>query len=125
MRLRRLFIFITTTLLQSVVPLPVAAGSLADVPVGPPEATINLATDEGVALVKGQWRYSDTKIIEADFKAPGSDSQPTGERIKTYDYTPTPAAVISTTRSGKRLAQPAWRNAALRAGSALIGTGFG
>jgi gluconolactonase len=88
MRLRRLFIFIITTLLQSLVPLPVAAGSLPNVPAGPPAATINLATEEGVALVKGQWRYSDTKIIEADFKAPGPDSQPTGERIKTYDYTP-------------------------------------
>ncbi len=88
MRIRKLFIFIITTLLQSLMPLPVAAGSLPDVPAGQPAATINLATDEGVALVKGQWRYSDTKIIEADFKAPGPDSQPTGEPIKTYDYTP-------------------------------------
>jgi len=88
MRIRKLFIFILTTLLQSLVALPVAAERLPDVPAGPPAATIDLATDEGVALVKGQWRYSDTKIIGADFKAPGSDSQPTGEPIKTYDYTP-------------------------------------
>jgi len=69
MRIRKLFIFIITTLLQSVVPLPVAAGSLSDVLAGQPAATINLATDEGVALVKGQWRYSDTKIIRSRFQS--------------------------------------------------------
>ncbi len=59
-----------------------------DIPAGPPEATIDLATKEGVGLVKGVWRYSDTKIIEVDFRAPGPDSQPTGGPIKTYDFTP-------------------------------------
>ena len=58
------------------------------VPDGKPEATIDLATVEGANLVQGQWRYSDTKIIEVDFRGPGPDSQPTGARIKTYDYTP-------------------------------------
>ena len=42
----------------------------------------------GARLVKGQWRYSDTKIVEVDFKGPGPDSQPTGAPVKTYDYTP-------------------------------------
>ena len=60
----------------------------ADAPTGKPDATIDLATKEGVDLVKGQWRYSDTKIVEADFKAAGPDKQPTGAPIKTYDYTP-------------------------------------
>lgn len=58
------------------------------VPVGKPEAMIDLATDEGAKFVNGQWRYSDTKIIETDFRAPGSDKQPTGKSIKTYDYEP-------------------------------------
>lgn len=53
-----------------------------------PAATIDLASTAGVALVKGQWRYSDTKIIEADFRGPGPDRQPTGAPVKTYDYTP-------------------------------------
>jgi gluconolactonase len=52
------------------------------------EATIDLATREGVALVRGQWRYSDTKIVEVDFNGPGSDGQPTGAPVRTYDYTP-------------------------------------
>jgi gluconolactonase len=60
----------------------------ADAPTGNADATIDLATKEGVDLVKGQWRYSDTKIIEVDFKAAGPDKQPTGKPIKTYDFTP-------------------------------------
>jgi gluconolactonase len=60
----------------------------ADVPTEKPAAVIDLATKEGVDLVKGQWRYSDTKIIQTDFKAAGRDKQPTGKPIKTYDFTP-------------------------------------
>ena len=45
-------------------------------------------TRNGVDMVKGQWRYSDTKIIEVDFKAAGADKQPTGAPDKTYDYVP-------------------------------------
>jgi gluconolactonase len=60
----------------------------ADSPTGKAKAVIDLATREGVDLVKGQWRYSDTKIVEVDFKAAGPDKQPTGKPIKTYDFTP-------------------------------------
>ena len=60
----------------------------ADAPTGKPDAAIDLTTKEGVDLVKGQWRYSDTKIIEVDFNAAGEDKQPTGAPNKTYDYTP-------------------------------------
>src|SRR5438132_1500051 len=60
----------------------------ADAPTGKPDATIDLATKEDVDLVKGQWRYSNTKIIEVDFKAAGPDKQPTGAPIKTYDFAP-------------------------------------
>ena len=64
------------------------AKTSADVPSGRPEATIDLATADGVGLVKGEWRYSDTKIVEVDFRGPGADRQPTGAPVKTYDYTP-------------------------------------
>jgi gluconolactonase len=60
----------------------------ADAPTGRPDATIDLATKAGVDQVQGQWRYSDTRIIEVDFKAAGVDKQPTGAPIKTYDYEP-------------------------------------
>jgi gluconolactonase len=58
------------------------------VPVGKPEAMIDLTTQEGVRAIQGAWRYSDTKIVEVDFRAPGMDGQPTGAPVKTYDYTP-------------------------------------
>jgi gluconolactonase len=53
-----------------------------------PEATVDLGSKEGAALVKGQWRYSDTRIIEVDFKAVGPDGQPSTTPNKTYDITP-------------------------------------
>ena len=55
---------------------------------GRPNAVIDLRTADGVRLVKGQWRYSDTTIVEAGFNAPGPDLKPSGKPIKTYDYTP-------------------------------------
>ncbi|MEX5212982.1 MAG: SMP-30/gluconolactonase/LRE family protein [Nitrospiraceae bacterium] len=53
-----------------------------------PDATIDLMTQEGVALVKGQWRYSDTKIIEVDHHRAGSDLSPSGPPNRTYDLVP-------------------------------------
>lgn len=60
----------------------------APAPAEAPSATVDLTTPEGVALVKGEWRYSDTKIVEVDFTGPGPDGQPTGAPVRTYDYTP-------------------------------------
>lgn len=37
-----------------------------DVPAGRPDAIVDLASADGVRLVKGQWRYSDTKIVETE-----------------------------------------------------------
>src|SRR5262249_12674379 len=59
-----------------------------DAPAGRPAALINLATPEGVTLVKGQWRYSDTKIIEVDHRSPGPDLRASGPPNRTYDITP-------------------------------------
>lgn len=64
------------------------AQTLSFVPTGKAEATIDLASNEGTKLVKGGWRYSDTKIVEVDFIGPDADGQPTGAPVKTYDYTP-------------------------------------
>ncbi len=55
---------------------------------GRPNAVVDLRTPEGVRLVKGQWRYSDTRIVAADFNAPGPDLKPSGKPLKTFDYTP-------------------------------------
>ena len=59
-----------------------------DAPARRPAAIINLAGDDGVRLVQGQWRYSDTKIIEVDHHAAGPDLRPSGPLNRTYNITP-------------------------------------
>ena len=84
------FLIIAALTLTVVFQLPTSAASEtnATTPTGKPEAFIDLSTTEGVQAIKGQWRYSDTRIIEVDFKGPGADNQPSGAPVKTYDYTP-------------------------------------
>ena len=53
-----------------------------------PLAVVDLGTPEGVALVQGQWRYSDARIVETDFFAPGPEGQPTGGMIRALDIAP-------------------------------------
>jgi gluconolactonase len=62
--------------------------SAQEAPSGKPDASLDLATVEGAKLVNGEWRYSDTKIVEVDFNSAGADNQPSGPAVKTYDYTP-------------------------------------
>lgn len=59
-----------------------------ETPNNKPDASIDLATTEGIKLVNGQWKYSDTKIVETNFNAAGADDQPSGPSVKTYDYEP-------------------------------------
>ena len=75
-------------LLLTVNPPVAAPQTTADAPFGRPAAIINLATDEGVRLVKGQWRYSDIKIVEVEHRAPGPDLRPSGPPNRTYDISP-------------------------------------
>jgi len=60
----------------------------SDVPGVRPDAIVNLASDEGATLVRGQWRYSDAKIVEVDHHAPGPDLRPSGPPTRTYDVAP-------------------------------------
>ncbi len=53
-----------------------------------PDAVIDLMTEEGIRLVKGQWRYSDTKIVEVSHRSPGPDLGPSGGPNRTYDIQP-------------------------------------
>ncbi len=66
----------------------VPMGAPALLPSGKADATVDLATDSGVALVKGQWRYHDTRIVDTDFRAGGPDGQPGKASVRTYDFTP-------------------------------------
>lgn len=88
MKLYKSFFILFALLISSIILSESYAQAAQGVPTGQPDAVIDLATAEGLKMVKGEWRYSDTKIIEVDFKAPGADNQPTGKAIKTYDYTP-------------------------------------
>ena len=60
-----------------------AAFAGEDVFPGRPEATVDLGTREGAALMNGQWRYSDTRLVQVAFHDPGSDNQPTGADTRT------------------------------------------
>jgi gluconolactonase len=58
---------------------------------GRPDAIIDLQTDEGAALVGGQWRYSDATVEEIDFVDLGSAADPLGPGEtpnRTYDVLP-------------------------------------
>jgi gluconolactonase len=52
-----------------------------------PEATVDLRTRDGVALVSGQWRYSDARLAEVEFTSAGPDMKPSGRAVKTLDHT--------------------------------------
>jgi gluconolactonase len=58
---------------------------------GQPDAVIDLQTDEGAALVGGQWRYSDARVEEIDFVEVGSPADPLGPGDvpnRTFDVVP-------------------------------------
>ncbi len=84
----RLIITFTAVLFTSIVSTVFAAVAPTDLPAGSPLSTLDLATNEGTTLVQGQWRYSDTKIVETDFRAAGAEGQPGSLAVKTFDYQP-------------------------------------
>jgi gluconolactonase len=53
-----------------------------------PAARVDLATDSGTTLVRGVWRYADAHVIEAKFRAPDVEGQPTGAEVVTNDIVP-------------------------------------
>src|ERR671934_1509794 len=55
---------------------------------GRPDAIIDLQNDEGVALVRGEWRYRDAGVREIDFVEVGEDLGPSGPPNRTYDVVP-------------------------------------
>ncbi len=88
--MKLLSVLFTAVAVVALAPLETTAQNWAaqQPPYGRPDATIDLRTTEGAQLVKGQWRYSDVKIVEVDSRGPGPDLKPSGDPNKTYDYTP-------------------------------------
>ncbi|MDF0645188.1 MAG: SMP-30/gluconolactonase/LRE family protein [Nitrospira sp.] len=64
---------------------PAYAQVTSDAPGVRPEAIVDLKTDEGIALVKGQWRYSNVKVVDVDHHSPGADLAPSGPPNRTQD----------------------------------------
>ena len=64
---------------------PAWAQVTSDAPGVRPDAIVDLKTEDGVALVKGQWRYSNVKVIEVDHHSPGADLAPSGPPNHTQD----------------------------------------
>jgi gluconolactonase len=60
---------------------------------GRPDAVIDLQTDEGARLARGQWRYADATLKEIDFVDVGPDLGPSGAPARTYDVAPHAEAV--------------------------------
>ena len=56
-----------------------------DAPGVRPDAIVDLKTDEGVELLKGQWRYSNVTVVEVDHHSPGADLAPSGPPNRTQD----------------------------------------
>lgn len=57
----------------------------SDAPGVRPDAIIDLKTDEGMALVKGQWRYSNARVVDINHRSPGTDLAPSGPPNRTQD----------------------------------------
>jgi gluconolactonase len=55
---------------------------------GRPDAVVDLRTSEGVALVRGQWRYSDARIKSVSSKGPGPDLRASGAPVTALDLEP-------------------------------------
>lgn len=64
---------------------PSLAQVTSDAPGVRPDAIVDLKTEEGVRLVKGQWRYSNVKVIDVDHHSPGADLAPSGPPNHTHD----------------------------------------
>jgi hypothetical protein len=53
-----------------------------------PDAVVDVRTIEGVADVKGEWRYSDTHIHKIEHKSVGPDLKASGAAHRTFDFAP-------------------------------------
>jgi gluconolactonase len=74
--------------LLAVMVVPAAAQTTADAPGIRPDAIVDLASAEGVALVRAHWRYSDARLVEVDHRDPGPDLRASGAPNKALDIVP-------------------------------------
>ncbi len=53
-----------------------------------PDAVVDLRTNDGAAIIGGQWRYTDARITEVQHRKPGPDLKPSGPPNRTHDIEP-------------------------------------
>lgn len=75
------FSIIVTTAAARLIAAPIPRATL-------PDSVVDLRTPEGVARVKGQWRYSDTDIKAIDHRSVGPDLKASGLENRTFDFAP-------------------------------------
>jgi gluconolactonase len=89
--------------------LAAMATSAADpvsAPTGEPAARLDLQTPDGVAAVRGAWRYADAELVPTTHRAPDANGQPTGAPVKTWDVQPR-AGGVRFDDSGWTVVEPA------------------
>ncbi len=69
-------------------PLALSAQVTEDAPARNPSAVVDLASREGLALVGGQWRTREARIVEVAHRGPGADLRATGAPNRTNDLEP-------------------------------------
>lgn len=86
---RPLIILVTVVAASGFIPGAAPAQVTTDAPgQGRPAAIVDLRTDEGVALVKGEWRFAPANVVPAENHDPGPDLRPTGSPNRTLDISP-------------------------------------
>ena len=85
MSTRKMEVAVLATLIFAFSPMFAWGQVTGDAPGVRPDAIVDLKTDEGIALVKGQWRYSNAKVIDVDHRSPGADLAPSGPPNRTQD----------------------------------------
>ncbi len=58
------------------------------VPTGAPDASLELGSERGAHAVGAVWRWTDAKLVETAFRAPGPDRRPGTMPNTTYDVSP-------------------------------------
>jgi gluconolactonase len=86
---------------------PLAAQTTADAPGVRPDAIVDLASPEGAAAVRAQWRYSDARLVEVDHRGPGPDLRASGAPNKALDLQPKAGAADFDDRGWETIAPAA------------------
>jgi gluconolactonase len=62
----------------ALLPAVAAAEARPSTPAVNPDSVVDLRTSAGIALVDGQWRYSDARVVSTPFHLAGLDRKPSG-----------------------------------------------